>query len=134
MDRAYKRRKKKKKTLHPFRTIFILLVLAIAVYIGYEYTTHGNLNNIVQVFSKISLKKTNLEESNYSSNNSIEGQKIVEGQDGYTTTFTTLSPEHQKTYKEYKQNMDSASWTNKSYWGGTMRKNRLRNYFNGNSC
>jgi len=122
MDRAYKRRKTK-RTLHPFRTIFFLLILAVVAYIGHEYAVNGNLNNVVQVFSKISLKKTNLEESSYSSNNSIEGQKLVENQDGYTTTFTTLSPEHQKTYKEYKQNMDSASWTDKSYWGGTMRKN-----------
>lgn len=121
MDRVYKR--KKKKTLHPFRTIFILLVLAVCVYLGYEYKVNGNLNNVVQVFSKINLTKVHFnDEQSYSSINSIEGQLPVEEQDGYNTTFTTLNQKHQKTYKEYKQNSDS-SWSEKSYWGGTMREN-----------
>lgn len=120
MDRVYKR--KKKKTFHPFRTIFILLIFGIGVYLGYEYQINGNLNNVVQVFSKINLKKFNFIEQSYSSNNSIEGQNSVEKQDGYNTTFTTLNTKYKKTYKEYKQNMDS-SWSDNSYWGGTMREN-----------
>ena len=49
------------------------------------------------------------------------GQKEVKNQDGYFTTFTT-EENHQKTYKEFKQN-GSASWSEKFYWGGTMREN-----------
>lgn len=131
MNRVYKRRKRKKK--HPLRTIFILLIIAICVYFGYEYNTNGNLNNVTQVFSKIDLnkidlkkfdlKKINLLEQNYSSNNVIkEGQIQIDNKDGYSSTFTTLNLKYQKTYKEFKQNMNS-SWSEKSYWGGTMRNN-----------
>lgn len=123
MNRVYKRNKKR-KTFHPFRTIFLLLIIAVCSYLGYEYAVHGNLDNVVQVVSNIKYtitNKINLEESTYSSNNSIEGQKTVEGKQGYTTVFTTLSSENQKTYKEYKQNLEP--WSEKSYWGGTMRKN-----------
>lgn len=125
MDRVYKR--KKKKTYHPFRTILILIVIAFCTYLGYEYKVNGNLNNVVQViskinFNKINLSKINFEEKSYSSDNSIKGQIPVDNQDGYATTFTTLNKQYQKTYKEYKQNMDS-SWCDNSYWGGTMREN-----------
>lgn len=126
MDRVYKKKKKKKRTLHPFRTIFILVIIAICTYLAYDYAVHGDFNNVTEVFSHVSsqinLKKTQPAEQSYSSNNSIEGQIEVEDQDGYTTTFTTLNKEHQKTYTEYKQNMDS-SWSENSYWGGTMREN-----------
>lgn len=125
MDRVCKK-KKKKRTLHPFRTIFILLIITICIYLGYTYKVHGNLNNVVQVFSKIdskvNLKKVKTTDQSYSSNNFIKGQISVENQDGYTTTFTTLNSKHQKTYKEFKQNIDS-SWVDNSYWGGTMREN-----------
>ena len=120
MNRVYK--KKKKKSLHPLRPILILVTLAVCIYIGYQYIVYGNLNNVVQVLSKINIENVNLSEPSLSFNNSIEGQILVENQDGYTTTFTTLNTEYQKTYKEYKQNMDS-SWADNSYWGGTMRKN-----------
>lgn len=49
------------------------------------------------------------------------GQKECHNQDGYFTTFTT-EENHQKTYFEYKQNGES-SWSQNSYWGGTMEKN-----------
>lgn len=49
------------------------------------------------------------------------GQKKVENQDGFYTTFTTIV-ENQKTYIEYKQN-GKASWSGKKYWGGTMKEN-----------
>ena len=39
--------------------------------------------------------------------------------DGYFTTFTT---KNNKKYIEYKQNGNS-SWSNNSYWGGTMEEN-----------
>ena len=120
MDRVYKR--KKKKNSHSFRTILILSIIVVCSYLVYEYRINGNLNNIVQVFSKINLRKINFEETVYSSNNFIEGKKLVDNQDGYNTTFTTLNTKYQKTYKEYKQNMNS-SWSDNSYWGGTMREN-----------
>lgn len=120
MNRVYKRKKKKK--LHPFRKVFILVLIAICVYLGYEYQTHGNLDQVIQVFSKINLTKIKFNEQSYSSNNLIEGQIPVNHKDGYTTTFTTLNAKYQKTYKEYKQNIES-SWNENSYWGGTMSKN-----------
>lgn len=49
------------------------------------------------------------------------GKESSNSIDGYTSTFTTIS-EHQKKYKEYKQNQNSP-WANKSYWGGTMSEN-----------
>ncbi len=49
------------------------------------------------------------------------GQKIVSGQDGYFTTFTTNSA-NPKIYREYKQN-GTSSWANHPYWGGTMSEN-----------
>ena len=113
---------KKKKQQHPFRTIFLLIIIFVCIYLGYEYKTYGNFNHVVQVFSKINLTKIKLEDASYSSNNLVQGQTLVNGQDGYTTTFTTLNTKHQKTYKEFKQNIES-SWSNHSYWGGTMREN-----------
>ena len=119
-----KKKSKKKKTLHPFRNIFILLIIVVCAYLGYEYKKNGNLNNIIQAVSKIDFNRTkiNTMEQSYSSNNSIDGQTIVYGQDGFTTTFTTLNSKYTKTYKEFKQNID-CSWNNKSYWGGTMSEN-----------
>ena len=124
MNRTYKSRSKnRKKKTHPFLKIFILVVLCVCVYLGYEYKKNGNLNNVVQVISKINLTKLNLEEQNYSSNNDLSGKVSVDKKDGYTTIFTTLNEENKKTYKEYKQNLKTASWSEKNYWGGTMRKN-----------
>ena len=113
---------KKKKKMHPLRTIFFLIIIFVCIYLGYEYKTYGNFNHVVQVFSKINLTKINLEDASYSSNNLVQGQTLISNQDGYTTTFTTLNAKHQKTYKEFKQNLES-SWSNHSYWGGTMREN-----------
>jgi len=115
-------KKKKKKRLHFFKMLFLLILISICVYLGYEYQVNGNWNHIVQVFSKIHLTKIHLEDVNFASNHSIQGQTLVDNRDGYTTTFTTLNTKHQKTYKEFKQNIDS-SWSNHSYWGGTMREN-----------
>lgn len=46
------------------------------------------------------------------------GQEKVEGQDGYSTTFTTVET-NQKTYIEYKQNGVS-SWSANPYWDDNM--------------
>ena len=135
MDRVCK--KKKKKTLHPFRTIFLMLIIAVCIYLGYEYKTNGNLNNVVQVFSqidlskidfskfdlsKINLSKIGFNKQSFSLNNSMDNQDLDEEKDGYISTYTTIRSKHKKTYKEYKQNLDS-TWSNNSYWGGTMREN-----------
>ena len=85
MDRVTKR--KKKRRAHPFRTIFILAILAICAYLGYEYKVHGNLDNVAQIFSKIDFKKYNVVEATYSSNNLIEGQQTVEGKDRLHNDF-----------------------------------------------
>lgn len=46
------------------------------------------------------------------------GQIQIANQDGYFTLFSTME-DHQKTFKEYKQNGD-ASWSGEAYWDGTM--------------
>lgn len=122
MQRVCKRKRKKRKTRHPFRTIILLLIIAICCYLAYEYKTNGNLNNVVQVFSKIDLSKINLDNISFASKNSIEEKAPVEKKDGYSKTYKTQSKTNSKIYKEYKQNMDS-SWSGNSYWGGTMREN-----------
>ena len=114
--------KRKKKKIHLFKTLFILLILVVGVYFWYEYKVNGDFDNVIQTVSKINLTKVNTLDQNYSSNNYIKGQSLVEDQDGYTTIFTTLNDKHKKTYKEFKQN-NNASWSENSYWGGTMSEN-----------
>ena len=67
---------KKKKKMHPLRTIFFLIIIFVCIYLGYEYKTYGNFNHVVQVFSKINLTKINLEDASYSSNNLVQGQTL----------------------------------------------------------
>ena len=113
---------KKKKTLHPFRILVLIIIVSIIIFCSYEYKTYGNLNRVTEAFSNINISKTNTVGQSYSSKNLIAGQTKVENQDGYTTTFTTLNTKEQKTYKEYKQNQE-ASWSKNDYWGGTMAEN-----------
>lgn len=126
MNRVYKK-KKKKRTFFPLRLIFVLVIITVCVYFGYKYRDQLNqkINGVIQTIAQINYTKAKIPEQDYSSENNIsniEGQTLVENQDGYTTTFTTLNTKHQKTYKEFKQNGD-ASWSEKSYWGGTMSEN-----------
>ena len=85
--------------------IFRLLILFIIIYVVY--------NKFTGIYLPVG-KKSN---SNYSG----IGQEVVEGKDGYFTTFTTAE-NHKKTYLEYKQNWTS-SWAKNEYWGGTMEEN-----------
>ena len=125
MNRVYK--KKKKRIFFLVKLIFVLEIIAICVYFGYKYQSQLNqmINDVVETISQINYKKTNVTEQNYSlenNSNIIEGQILVDNQDGYNTIFTTLNTKHQKKYKEFKQN-GSATWSQKSYWGGTMSEN-----------
>ena len=94
--------KKKKKKIR------WLLLIIIIIYIIFQ-------NDAFNIFSEY---KTIKEDKN--KNYAGIGQQKVKNQDGYFTTFTTID-DHKKTYIEYKQN--NASWSNNSYWGGTMEEN-----------
>lgn len=127
MNRVYKR-KKKKVFNFPFKFLIILVVVGALSYFGSKYRVDLK---VAKVFGSISEgiksipSKVYAEDKEFSSKNLKlpEGQKVAENQDGYTRTFTTLNKKNQKTYKEFKQNLESASWTEKSYWGGTIREN-----------
>ncbi len=54
------------------------------------------------------------------------GQEKVKDKNGYFTTFTTTN---NKTYIEYKQNLES-SWKDNDYWDDTMATSRMWNYRN----
>lgn len=127
MNRVYKKTKKKKKkvNLRPLKILFVLALITVCVYFGYKYRVDLKVIEAVQTFANQKFfTKVNAYTEDFDSmeDNSIAGQTLVEGKDGYNYTFTTLSSSHKKTYKEYKQNIDS-SWSEKSYWGGTMREN-----------
>lgn len=107
MNENIKRNKKKKLNLKLI--LFIIILIFIGIYLLYTI----NYSLTTNIFLPISNSKNN----NYSG----IGQEAVTGKDGYFTTFTTVD-ENKKTYKEFKQNGDS-SWSQNSYWGGTMEEN-----------
>lgn len=126
MDRVYKR--KKKNFSYPLKIVFFLIIIGACSYFCSKYRVDLKVIDAVQTLSqdiKAIPKKVKAEDQNYSSENMnlLEGQSLVKNADGYTKTFTTLSENNKKTYKEFKQNLDTASWSEKSYWGGTMREN-----------
>lgn len=104
------RRKRKKKL--KFRKIILLLIILLLFYFtkNYDYIFDTYLSNSYRNIHQ-----------NENKNYAGAGQKEVKNEDGYFTTFTT-EENHQKTYIEYKQNAN-ASWSEKSYWGGTMSEN-----------
>lgn len=108
-------KKQKKKRLN-FKKLFLLIILIIFIFSLYnKYNNKINkfLQNIfISSDYKIIKQDTN---SNYSG----IGQEKISGKDEYFTTFTT---DTNITYIEYKQNGNS-SWSNNSYWGGTMEEN-----------
>ncbi len=105
----------KKKTIE-------LLILIIAILFIKNEVINNKFNTINEIFSKIiNNKEYEIIKQDKNENYSGIGQKKQEGMDGYYTTFTTIE-DNQKTYIEYKQN-GNASWSNNSYWGGTMEKN-----------
>lgn len=116
-DIKMKRRKLK------IKNILILLVLIIVIMYFYIKNIGSEANNtplvntdIVGVSPKYSIIK-----QDYNDKYSGVGQKTIENQDGYFTTFTTVK-KYEKTYKEYKQNGNN-SWSNNEYWSGTMSDN-----------
>lgn len=111
-----KRRLKIKNVL----LLFILIVITMYFYIrnmGFGASSMPLANmDIVDLNHKYSIIK-----QDYNDKYSGVGQKTVENQDGYFTTFTTEKT-YEKTYKEYKQN-GNYSWSNNEYWSGTMSDN-----------
>ncbi len=124
MNRVNQKKKKKKRlNLRPLKILVVLVLIGVASYFAYKYRVDLMVSDAIETIASYTTnKKVNVPEQSYSSKNSIEGQILIDNQDGYTATFTTLNKTNQKTYKEYKQNIDS-SWSEKEYWGGTMREN-----------
>ena len=114
---------KKKKKLN-FKRFLILIILFL-------FIKNNIPNNLSKKFNKVISKNINNSEymtikEDYNKNYPGIGQKKINNQDGYFTTFTTIK-NNQKTYFEYKQNGNS-SWRNNKYWGGTMCDNGHVNY------
>lgn len=106
------RRKKKKLKLKRIILLFLLLLLL------WFYRNYPSIfTNYLSDFKSHNTTIAKYQNDAYSG----IGQKKCNYQDGYFTTFTT-EEKHKKTYTEYKQN-GSASWSNHSYWGGTMEEN-----------
>lgn len=104
------RRKKKKKL--KFRRMILLLLIILLFYCAKNY------HHLFDTYLSNSYRNIHQSENkNYAG----IGQKEAQSKDGYFTTFTT-EKNHQKTYFEYKQN-GNVSWSEKSYWGGTMSEN-----------
>ncbi len=101
--------KKIKKKKLSFKKIFLAIILLVI----FIYFANSDNEIVTSISSKRVIKHDSI--SSYSG----VGQEKVSNQDGYFTTFTT---ENGKTYKEYKQN-GSSSWSENSYWGGTMAEN-----------
>lgn len=121
---------KKKKTLlqriYQKRRLYILIIL-IGLIIGLCIKISPEKQSLETGAEQYSSQSGNVEEPTESQvtavepTSNIEGQKLAQNADGYTTKFTTLNSEFQKTYIEYKQNI--GSWAENSYWGGTMTDN-----------
>lgn len=97
-----KKKKKEKKSLNKKKLFILLLIISLFVFLSFKKNT---AHTIIK--------------ENINSNYAGIGQKNVSNKDGYFTTFTSVD---NKCYKEYKQN-GNASWSNHSYWGGTMSEN-----------
>lgn len=108
-------KKQKKKKLN-FKKLFLLIILIIFTFNLYD-KYNNKINKFLQNIFISSDYKIIKQDTN--SNYSGIGQEKISGKDGYFTTFTT---DTNITYIEYKQNGNS-SWSNNSYWGGTMEEN-----------
>lgn len=93
--------------------IFVIILLLLILSLVQRDERNEKMEKIVEV------KDSNVEKYSKNSLYNGIGQEIVEGKDGYDTTFTS---NNNKKYKEYKQ-IGNASWKNKSYWGGTFEEN-----------
>ena len=118
-NKISKRLKKKKLIL-----FFIIIVIFIFLYLKNNLDLFDyNFNDTYDIskVNNISTSKYDIIKQDSNKNYSGIGSKKVSNKDGYFSTFTT-EKNHQKTYKEYKQNGNS-SWANNTYWGGTMAEN-----------
>lgn len=104
--------KKKQKKNFLKMLLLTIMVIGVILYVYFNSYTSTSLNTLSSSSYSI-IKKDNNE--NYSG----IGKKAIEGQDGYSTTFTSFK---NKVYKEFKQNGNS-SWSTLAYWDGTMADN-----------
>ena len=104
-------KKQKKKKINLKKVLLILFLLFI---INYLYNNKQKIHNLFSHNYNYEIIK-----QDFNSNYTGIGQEKVYNMDGYFTTFTT---KNNKKYIEYKQNGNS-SWSNNSYWGGTMEEN-----------
>lgn len=113
-----RRRRHKKTSGHK---VFILLLIVVSLpYIYYRFSCFGD-PFYDSTASESGVKFYSVIKQDHNDNYSGNGQKKVYFHDGYFTVFET-EDNYKKTYKEYKQNGDS-SWSDNSYWGGTMSEN-----------
>lgn len=99
------------------KRIVLLIFIIFAIYFGHDI--FSNFSTMILENIQHSTYKTIKQDNN--PNYSGIGQKKLENKDGYFTTFTTAEA-NAKTYIEYKQN-GTSSWSNQSYWGGSMAEN-----------
>lgn len=99
--------------------LVLLLILIFERFFGSFFVKALNkIEDIVSINASGDNSGYSVIKQDFNSNYSGVGQESVSGMDGYFTTFTTVE-EHEKTYKEYKQNGNS-SWAKNKYWDATM--------------
>ncbi len=105
------------------KILFAFIIILILIFYNINKTAFHNIAAFISSFISNLNDSTNYEiiKQDFNKDYLGIGQERVENQDGYFTTFTTTK-DNLRTYIEYKQNGNS-SWSNKSYWGGTMEEN-----------
>lgn len=114
-----KKKKKMKKQLNKKKLLILLLIISLFVFLSFKKNTTHTLVDFGNSHSSLNSSDYSIIKEDTNSNYAGIGQKKVSNKDGYFTTFTSAD---KKCYKEYKQN-GSSSWSNHSYWGGTMSEN-----------
>ena len=117
-----KHEKKEARHIHRNRFLFCIFIILFIIFLGYK-----GFSFVSPYLSSTSSKVQAQDTKTYKVIKQDEnkhylgiGQKKVTNQDGYFTTFTTQT-DHQKTYKEYKQN-GTSSWSSHKYWDATMEQ------------
>ena len=117
-----KKNRKISKRLNNKKLILFIIIVFLFLYLKNNLDLFNySINRDYDSYKNISTSKYNIIKQDSNKNYSGIGSKKVSKKDGYFSTFTT-EQNHQKIYKEYKQN-GSSSWANNSYWGGTMAEN-----------
>lgn len=115
------RRRKKKKKLK-YKRLYTLILIIIITVLCVKFISGKNKET--ESVSKSSSTQNSVNNEVIPEEivpvSTIKGQTLVNDADGYVTKFTT-SNENTRTYIEYKQIL--GSWSEKSYWGGTMAEN-----------